>query len=63
MFEGQLGASIGDDMVSAEPGEAVFLPRGAPHGLHAQSPEARGLLLVTPAGFDQFFAAVGRPAP
>jgi uncharacterized cupin superfamily protein len=64
VLEGRLGATIGDDTtVSAGPGELVFLPRGVPHGLHAQTAEVRGLLLVTPAGFEQFFAAIGRPAP
>jgi quercetin dioxygenase-like cupin family protein len=60
--EGRIEATIGDDTVTAGPGELVFLPRGIAHSLHAQTPEVRGLLLVTPAGFDQFFTAVGVPA-
>ncbi|WP_433477259.1 cupin domain-containing protein [Spirillospora sp. CA-142024] len=64
VLDGRLGATIGDDaMVSAGPGELVFLPRGVPHGLHAQTDEVHGLLLLTPAGFERFFAAMGRPAP
>lgn len=63
VFDGRLAASIGDDArVSAGPGELLFLPRGIPHGLHAQTDEVHGLLLITPAGFEQFFATIGRPA-
>jgi quercetin dioxygenase-like cupin family protein len=64
VLEGRLAASIGDDTaVSAGPGELVFLPRGVPHSLHARTAEVRGLVLLTPAGFEQFFAAIGQPAP
>lgn len=62
VLEGRLRAAIGDAAVVADAGECVFLPRGIPHSLHAETPEVRGLVLITPAGFDQFFAAVGRPA-
>lgn len=62
VMEGRIEARIGDDKVSAGPGEFVFLPRGTAHSLHAQTPEVLGLVFVTPAGFDQFFAAVGTPA-
>lgn len=64
VLEGRLAAAIGDSApVTAGPGEFVFLPRQVPHGLHAQTPQVRGLVLLTPAGFEQFFAAVGQPAP
>jgi quercetin dioxygenase-like cupin family protein len=64
VLEGRLAATIGDDTtVSARPGELVFLPRGVPHSLHARTAEVRGLVLLTPAGFEQFFAAIGQPAP
>jgi quercetin dioxygenase-like cupin family protein len=63
VLEGRLTATIEDQPpISAGPGECVFLPRGRAHGLHAETPEVRGLVILTPAGFDQFFAAVGEPA-
>jgi quercetin dioxygenase-like cupin family protein len=62
VLEGRVRAVIGSDTVTAGPGESVFLPRGIPHSLHAESPEARGLAVVSPAGFEQFFAALGVPA-
>jgi quercetin dioxygenase-like cupin family protein len=63
VIDGRLAATIGDDTtVSAGPGEFVFLPRGVPHSLHARTAEVRVLVLLTPAGFEQFFAAIGQPA-
>jgi quercetin dioxygenase-like cupin family protein len=62
VLEGRLRATIGDDSVVADPGECVFLPRGVPHALHAETPEVRGLVLITPAGFERFFVSVGQPA-
>jgi quercetin dioxygenase-like cupin family protein len=64
VIDGRLAATIGDDTtVGAGPGECVFLPRGVPHHLHAETAEVRVLVLLTPAGFEQFFAAIGEPAP
>lgn len=63
VLDGRLAATIGDDItVGAGPGEMVFLPRGVPHSLHARTGEVHGLVLLTPAGFEEFFAAIGRPA-
>ncbi|HEU5160155.1 MAG TPA: cupin domain-containing protein [Streptosporangiaceae bacterium] len=62
VLEGRLGATRGDDRVSAGPGDLVFLPRGIPHSLHVETAEVRVLVLITPAGFERFFAAIGRPA-
>src|SRR5258708_39824379 len=60
VLEGRLTATIGaDPPVTAGPGECAFLTRGTAHGLHAETPEVRGLVLVSPAGFEQFFAAIG----
>lgn len=63
VLEGRMRAVIGTDTVTAGAGELVFLPRGTAHSLHADTPEVRGLVLVTPAGFEQFFATVGEAAP
>lgn len=64
LLEGELAATIGDNApLTAGPGDLVFLPRRIPHSLHARTPYVRGLVLLTPAGFEQFFAAIGQPAP
>jgi quercetin dioxygenase-like cupin family protein len=63
VLEGRVTATIeGDAPLTVGPGESVFLPRGRAHSLHAETAEVRGLVILTPAGFDQFFAAIGRPA-
>jgi quercetin dioxygenase-like cupin family protein len=62
VLEGRIRAVIGNDTVTAGAGQFVFLPRGIPHSLHADSPEARSLVVVSPAGFEQFFAGIGEPA-
>jgi quercetin dioxygenase-like cupin family protein len=63
VLEGRVSATIdGEAPITAGPGEGVFLPRGRAHSLNAETPELRGLVILTPAGFEQFFAAVGRPA-
>ncbi len=63
VIDGKLRAQIGAETVTAGPGEFVFLPRQLAHSLHAETPEVRGLILVSPAGFEQLFAAVGTAAP
>ncbi len=40
----------------------MFAPRDVPHRFAVGSEEARMLVLVTPGGFERFFAEVGRPA-
>jgi quercetin dioxygenase-like cupin family protein len=63
VLDGELAATLGEDTtVTAGPGDLAFLPRGVPHSLHARTDEVRCLVLLTPAGFEQFFAAIGRPA-
>ncbi|GLZ06393.1 cupin [Actinomadura sp. NBRC 104412] len=63
VLEGRLAATLGDDTtLSAGPGELMFLPRGIPHSLHVRTDEARLLVMLNPAGFEKFFAAVGEPA-
>lgn len=48
--------------VLARPGDFVFGPRGVAHRFEVRTPEARVLVLSTPAGVDEFFRAVGEPA-
>jgi uncharacterized cupin superfamily protein len=61
VLESRVRAVIGNETVTAGAGQFVFLPRGIAHSLHADSPEARSLV-VSSAGFEQFFAAIGEPA-
>jgi quercetin dioxygenase-like cupin family protein len=46
----------------AASGEYVMLPRGLPHTFRVDSPTARMLNIVSPAGFEHFFSDFGEPA-
>ena len=57
VLAGSLGAQIGDEVVEAGPGELVLKPRGIPHAFwNASEEETRVLEIISPAGFEQYFA-------
>jgi mannose-6-phosphate isomerase-like protein (cupin superfamily) len=63
ILEGEVTFRVGDDIFRAGPGDFAFVPRHAPHSFVVEGAEpARFLNVITPAGFEQFFADAGRPA-
>jgi mannose-6-phosphate isomerase-like protein (cupin superfamily) len=59
VLTGRLGVQIGDDTVEAGPGELVLKPRGIPHAFwNPGDVETRVLEIVSPAGFERYFADV-----
>ena len=64
VLEGKLGFRIGDDIVVAVAGEAVFAPRGAPHTYwHEGEADARYILVMGPKTYaliDAIHAAPSR---
>ena len=60
VLEGRMGAQLGDDVVFAGPGDLVFKPRGQWHTFwnDGDSP-CRILEIISPAGFEHFFAELG----
>jgi hypothetical protein len=60
LIEGEASFVIGDQRLDAGPGDLVFLPRGVPHSYLVTSELARLVGIVTPGGFESFFAAVGQ---
>ena len=57
VIEGRMGALLGDDVVEAGPGDLVFKPRGQWHSFWNPGDEpARILEIISPAGFEQYFA-------
>jgi mannose-6-phosphate isomerase-like protein (cupin superfamily) len=57
VVEGRMGALLGDDVVYAGPGDLVFKPRGQWHTFwNAGDEPARILEIISPAGFEGFFA-------
>jgi mannose-6-phosphate isomerase-like protein (cupin superfamily) len=70
VLEGRMGALLGDDVVEAGPGDLVYKPRAQWHTFwNAGDEPARILEIISPAGFEQFFAelaplaAGGAPDP
>ncbi len=63
VLEGEITLIRNNEKVKAGAGTYTFLPRNTPHGYRVDGTEpARILLLITPAGFEQFFIEAGEPA-
>ena len=57
VLEGRMGALLGDDVLDAGPGDLVFKPRNQWHTFwNAGDDPARLLEIISPAGFERFFA-------
>ena len=57
VIEGRMGALLGDDVVYAETGDLVFKPRDQWHTFwNAGDEPCRILEIISPAGFEKFFA-------
>ena len=64
ILEGEVTFTIGEQCIRAVPGAYVFAPRGVPHIFKVEgNASARMLTFNYPAGFEQFFVELGRPAP
>ncbi len=59
VLRGQLGALLGDDVVTAGPGTWVFKPRGQWHTFWNAGDEPCEIIeVISPAGFENFFREV-----
>jgi gentisate 1,2-dioxygenase len=57
VVQGRVGALLGDDVVEGGPGDLIFKPRNQWHTFwNAGDEPARILEIISPAGFEQFFA-------
>ena len=57
VLEGRMGALLGDEVVEAGPGDLVFKPRDQWHTFwNAGDEPCRILEIISPAGFERFFA-------
>ena len=57
VLEGRVGALLGDDVVVGGPGDLIFKPRDQWHTFwNAGDEPARLLEIISPAGFEHFFA-------
>jgi quercetin dioxygenase-like cupin family protein len=62
VIEGELTLWVGGEVHTAPAGSFVYGPRGIPHTFTVSSEQARFLLVVEPAGFENFVRTVGEPA-
>lgn len=64
VLDGSVDLYVGDDVLRAEAGAFCLIPAGTAHSFVSTSAEsARLLLVVSPAGFEQFFAEVEQRFP
>jgi mannose-6-phosphate isomerase-like protein (cupin superfamily) len=64
VLEGEVGVQVGDDVCVARPGDLVFKPRGVPHAFwNAGDTPARALEIISPAGFERYFAEIAPLLP
>ena len=64
VLEGEVGFEVGDDAFSAGAGELVAKPRGIWHAFwNAGDQPARVLEVISPAGFERYFAELAQLIP
>jgi quercetin dioxygenase-like cupin family protein len=57
VLEGEVGVQVGEEVLLARPGDLVFKPREVPHAFWNPADEpARVLEIISPAGFERYFA-------
>ncbi len=57
VLEGEIGVQIGEEVLVARPRDLVFKPRDVPHAFwNAGDTPARALEIISPAGFERYFA-------
>lgn len=57
VLEGRVGVHVGDEVRVAGPGDLVFKPRGVAHAFwNAGDEPARALEIISPGGFERYFA-------
>jgi quercetin dioxygenase-like cupin family protein len=62
VIEGELTVWVGGQVIPAPGGSFVYGPRDIPHTFMVSSEQARFLLVVEPAGFENFIRELGEPA-
>ena len=60
VLEGRMKVWLEGETSIKGPGEAVFIPRGKEHTFHVVEGPSRHLILLTPGGFEGFFADMAR---
>ncbi|MET0394848.1 MAG: cupin domain-containing protein [Chitinophagaceae bacterium] len=62
LLEGEMLFAAGETEQVLKAGDFIYLPKGIPHYWKLQSDTARFLLQVSPAGLEEMFLGLSRPA-
>ncbi|HYM57301.1 MAG TPA: cupin domain-containing protein [Solirubrobacteraceae bacterium] len=64
VLEGEVGVQVGDEIRYAAVGDLVFKPRGIAHAFWNRRDEpARALEIISPGGFERYFAEIAPLLP
>jgi quercetin dioxygenase-like cupin family protein len=63
ILAGSIRYTIGDDVITANAGEYIYLPKDVAHKFEIVSEKAEVLMWISPAGLDQWFWDNSIPAP
>src|SRR6516225_7917849 len=63
VLEGEVAVSVGGRTIKGTAGTTFFLPRDVPHSFTIESEQSRMLILLTPAGLEEWFKEFSVPAP
>ncbi len=59
VLEGRYAFTRGTDEIEVGPGQVVFVPRGTRHHFRTLVAPSRTLIIIAPAGLEQFFREMG----
>ncbi len=62
LLEGEITFQAGDEILKAQDGFSVSIPRGTVHSFRVDSEVAHILNFYTPGGFEQIIVELGQPA-
>jgi quercetin dioxygenase-like cupin family protein len=63
VLKGSVRYTIGEDVITVNEGEYVYLPKDVPHSFELLSEKAEVLMWISPAGLDEWFWDNSAPAP
>lgn len=59
---GEVTYTVGNETFNAKAGDVMFLPRNIQHSFKIQTETLETLMLLTPAGFENYFVEMSEPA-
>src|SRR5688572_9312954 len=63
ILKGSINYTVGEDVITVNEGEYIFLPKHVPHKFEILSDAADVLMWMSPAGLDQWFWDNSVPSP